>query len=137
MKTSAYSVVLALCVSLGTLILFAQHALDVSAAKPANAAVSGNLITAPVVALPLALNPSPIALPLKGRPIHVSLVNWAAPERQLVLESGARLELPTGKRVDVDTHVGATLFIVSSMNSSVNEHILIKSGDDNSLLGVR
>jgi hypothetical protein len=71
-----------------------------------------------------------------GRFIRVSLVNMSSQPRQVRLKSGA-VNLPTGVRVDVDSHVGATLFVVSSTDGSVDERILVKSGDDVSYIRVR
>jgi hypothetical protein len=72
-------------------------------------------------------NPSSVSP--AGRFIRVSLVNMSSQPRQVRLKSGVA-NLPTGVRVDIDSHVGATLYIVSNTDTSVDERILIKSGDN-------
>jgi hypothetical protein len=64
-----------------------------------------------------------------GRPVCLSLVNISGKSRQVRLKSGV-VELPVGQRVDIDSRVGATLYIVSDTNRSVDEQILIGSSDD-------
>jgi hypothetical protein len=74
------------------------------------------------------LNTKPKAAPTASW-VRVSLVNFSVSSRQLVLPSG-QLNLPVGVRVDIDTHVGATLTIVSSTDDWFREEIVIKKGDD-------
>jgi hypothetical protein len=40
-------------------------------------------------------------------------------------------------RVDINSRIGATLYIVSDTHRSVDERILIKSGDDARLIDIR
>ncbi len=63
------------------------------------------------------------------RPIRLSLVNMSAQPRQVRLKSGD-VDLPVGQCVAIESPIGATLHIVSSTDSSVDERILIKCGDD-------
>jgi hypothetical protein len=60
----------------------------------------------------------------------------SAQPRQVRLTSGVA-NLPTGVRVDIDSHVGATLYIVSNADPSFDERILIKSGDDAGYIRIR
>jgi hypothetical protein len=77
--------------------------------------------------------PSSIAA---GRPIHLSLMNMSAQRRQVRWKSGIA-DLPIGVRVNVDSQVGAILNIVSDTDESVNERIVVKSGDDVGYLAIR
>jgi hypothetical protein len=86
------------------------------------------------VALPSGTRPN---TSLEARPIRISLVNLSGERRQIALVSGTLLDLPVGMRVDIDSHVGATLFIVSDTHRSIDDPILIKSGDDARLLAIR
>jgi hypothetical protein len=82
---------------------------------------------------------APIATPSStaaDRPIHLTLVNVSVERRQVLLKSGAA-NLPTGVRVSVDSQVGAILYIVSDTDESVNERIVVKSGDDVGYLVIR
>jgi hypothetical protein len=71
-----------------------------------------------------------------GRPVRLSLINLSGKHRQVCLKSGV-VELPVGLRVDVDSRVGATLYIVSDADGSVDEQVVIKSGDDARVIPVR
>jgi hypothetical protein len=71
-----------------------------------------------------------------GRPIHLSLMNMSAQRRQVRWKSGIA-DLPIGVRVNVDSQVGAILYIVSDTDESVNERIVVKSGDDVGYLAIR
>jgi hypothetical protein len=71
-----------------------------------------------------------------GRPIRVSLVNMSAQSRQIRLKSGVA-NLPVGTRVDVASRIGATLYIVSDTDPSIDERILVKSGDDAGLIHIQ
>jgi hypothetical protein len=71
-----------------------------------------------------------------GRFIRVSLVNMCSQPRQIRLKSGL-VNLPTGVRVDVDSRVGATLYIVSDTDPSIDERILVRSGDDAGLIHIQ
>jgi hypothetical protein len=71
-----------------------------------------------------------------GRPVHLSLINLSGNRRQVRLKSGIT-DLPVGMRVDVDSCVGATLYIVSDADESVDEQVVIKSGDDARVIPVR
>jgi hypothetical protein len=77
--------------------------------------------------------PSSIAV---GRPIHLSLMNMSGQRRQVRWKSGVA-DLPTGVRVNVDSQIGAMLYIVSDTDESVNERIVVKSGDDVGYLAIR
>ena len=71
-----------------------------------------------------------------GRPIRVDLVNVSGQRRQIRLRSGY-LELPVGELVAIDSRVGATMLIVSDMNSSLDERIVVRSGDESRIVCVR
>jgi hydrogenase maturation factor len=66
----------------------------------------------------------------------VILVNMSGQRRQVRLTSGD-LDLPVGAWVAIDSHVGATLYIVSDAKTSVDEKIAVKSEDDARILRVR
>jgi len=70
-----------------------------------------------------------------GRPVRVILVNMSGQRRQVRVKSGL-LDLPVGVWVEVDSRVGATLTIVSDANRSVEEQVVVKSGDDACILRV-
>jgi len=70
------------------------------------------------------------------RPIRVSLINLSGQHRQVRVTSGL-LDLPTGVRVDVESQIGATLYVVSDMDQSLNQQIVVKRGDDTRFLAIR
>jgi hypothetical protein len=90
----------------------------------------------PCAAAVAAPSNTPSNVSIVGRPIRVTLVNFSSQSRQIRLKSGV-LDLPVGLRVDIDSHIGATLYIVSDTHSSVDERILIKSGDDARIITIR
>jgi hypothetical protein len=79
--------------------------------------------SAAAFAVPQASRPVHDAL---GRPIRLSLVNLSGKSRQLVLREGI-LNLPPGQRVDVDSKLGATLDIISEMDSTVHLHFVVEN----------
>jgi len=90
----------------------------------------------PCAAAVAAPSDTPHPVSKESRPIRVTLVNFSAQRREIRLKSGV-LVLPTGVRVDIDSRVGATLYIVSDIDPSFDERILIKSGDDTGLIDIR
>ena len=79
---------------------------------------------------------TPSKASIVDHPIRVVLVNMSGQRRQIRLKSGD-LDLPIWTWVAIDSHVGATLYIVSDTNRSVDEQLVIKRGDDASILRVR
>ncbi|MGD0647375.1 MAG: hypothetical protein ABR971_05225 [Acidobacteriaceae bacterium] len=71
-----------------------------------------------------------------NRPVRVILVNMSGQRRQVRLTSGD-VELPVGVWVAIESHVGATLNIVSDAKTSVDEKIAVKSEDDARILRVQ
>ncbi|WP_263379672.1 hypothetical protein [Granulicella paludicola] len=69
------------------------------------------------------------------RPIRISLVNLTGQHRQIRLKSEL-IDLPLGRRVDIDACVGAKLLVVSSTNLSLHEEIQIATGDDNRIISI-
>ena len=69
-------------------------------------------------------------------PVRVTLVNMSGQRRQLRLKSGD-INLPLGVRVAIDSRVGERLMIVSDMNTTLDEQIAVKRGDDARFLWVR
>lgn len=72
-----------------------------------------------------------------GRAVRVSLINMSGKRRQVRLKSGDLLELPVGVCVDVATQIGTTVYVVSDMDSSLDERIVVESGDERRILLVR
>jgi hypothetical protein len=69
-------------------------------------------------------------------PVRVVLVNMSGQRRQVRLKSGD-LDLPVGAWVSIDSRIGERLTIVSDMNTSLDEQIAVKRGDDARVLWVR
>jgi hydrogenase maturation factor len=69
-------------------------------------------------------------------PVRVVLVNMSGQRRQVRLKSGD-LDLPVGAWVAIDSRIGERLTIVSDMNTSLDEQIAVKRGDDARVLWVR
>ena len=63
-------------------------------------------------------------------------MNMSGQRRQVRWKAGVA-NLPIGVRVDVDSQVGAMLYIVSDTDKSVNERIAVKCGDDVRYLAIR
>jgi len=76
------------------------------------------------------------ASPAADHHVRVVLVNMSGQRRQLRLKSGD-LDLPAGTWVAIDSRVGERLTIVSDMNTSLDEQIAVKHGDDARVLWVR
>ena len=69
-------------------------------------------------------------------PVHVVLVNMSAQRRQIRVKTGV-IDLPVGVWVAVESRVGETLYIVSDTNTSFDERIAVKRGDDARILRIR
>ncbi len=70
------------------------------------------------------------------RPVCLVLMNVSAQRRQLRVKTGV-LDLPVGVWVEVTSHVGDTLYVVSDTNAAIDERIAVKRGDDARILPVR
>jgi hypothetical protein len=72
---------------------------------------------------------TPSSVSTSGRPVRLSLRNMSGQHRQVRLNVGV-VDLPVGLTMNIDSQIGAKLYIVSDTNRSVDEQILVKSGDD-------
>ncbi|HSY34791.1 MAG TPA: hypothetical protein VK814_03475 [Acidobacteriaceae bacterium] len=70
------------------------------------------------------------------RRVRVSLINLSGQHRQVRVTSGL-LDLPFGVLVDVDSQIGETLNVVSDMDQSLDQQIVVKRGDDARILAIR
>ena len=70
------------------------------------------------------------------RPVYLVLVNMSAQRRQIRVKTGV-FDLPAGVWVAVESRVGETLYIVSDTNTSFDERIAVKRGDDARILRIR
>ena len=70
------------------------------------------------------------------RPVYLVLVNMSAQRRQIRVKTGV-VDLPAGVWVAVESRVGETLYIVSDTNTTFDERIAVKRGDDTRILRIR
>jgi hypothetical protein len=69
-------------------------------------------------------------------PVYLVLVNMSAQRRQIRVKTGL-IDLPVGVWVAVESRVGETLYIVSDTNTTFDERIAVKRGDDTRILRIR
>ena len=70
------------------------------------------------------------------KPVNLVLVNMSSQRRQIRVKTGV-VDLPAGVWVAVQSRVGGTLYIVSDTNTSFDERIAVKRGDDARILRIR
>lgn len=71
-----------------------------------------------------------------SRVIRISLVNLSGSNRQIRLSTDL-LNLPLASRVDIESRIGNTLHIVSDTTQSIDQEIVVTTGDDNRLISIR
>ncbi len=95
-----------------------------------------SLLSCGVAAAAPSNTPTPHSVSTTGAPVRVSIINLSGARRQVRMKSGL-MELPFAQLIDVNTQIGATVYVMSDSDRSLDERIIVKPGDDARILVVQ